>query len=751
MFAVEVRDHIMIAHSLPAEVFGPAQGLHGATFVVDAAFFAEELDAHGIVVDIGLATEVLGEALAPLRYRNLDEVPEFAGRLTTTEVLCRHVFEALAAAARAGAARRRRAAEAAAGDAAREPRGARLVRGRSLGGRSCISSIPGTLDDADRRVRLRPAADRGAARAGVGGAAPGARGRLAVSGCGRPGRGGGGAGGGAGRGGGAAATGSPSARCRRRLAAEAGRLRLVALVHHPLGDESGLGGGRAAADCWRRRRRRSGMRGRSSAPARRRGGGWRTSGSRRRGSRWRRPGPSRAARAACAGDPPVILSVGSLIPRKRHDVLVAALGAAAATGGGGRGSSGRRRSTRRARRRWRGRWRSSGSRSGSRWPARSRMRGPELAGADIFALASEYEGYGMAFAEALAQRAAGGRLPGGRDRRPGAGGGGRAGAGRATRRPSRRRWAGSSTIRRRGGRRGRRPGRPGGRCRAWARDGGAGRGGACARRRELRCGMAGPARRRRTPAARDRGSAARRPRAHLGRDGLALDLGCGTGAACGAFPAGARWRLVDADPGLLADRRGAVPGRGGGRAGRSRRSRPAAVRRGAAGDGVRAARPVPGGNGSRRWRGGSRRRAPGSTRRSATTGSCRGSRRCRRTRRCGRRSTRTSGGTRGWDRRSGPARPAAMARAHGGGGDIAVRLAREPVAARGRATRRCTRRWSPGSPRRRRRRGWRSGGGLGSGAAGGERLGAARSATSTCWRCRRAASAQSKTTSESRP
>jgi 6-pyruvoyl-tetrahydropterin synthase len=102
MYAVEVRDHVMIAHSLPAEVFGPAQGMHGATFVVDAAFFAEELDANGIVVDIGLATEALGEALGPLRYRNLDEAPEFAGRITTTEALCRHVFDALAAAARAG-------------------------------------------------------------------------------------------------------------------------------------------------------------------------------------------------------------------------------------------------------------------------------------------------------------------------------------------------------------------------------------------------------------------------------------------------------------------------------------------------------------------------------------------------------------------------------------------------------------------------------------------------------------------------
>lgn len=100
MFAVEVRDHIMIAHSLPAEVFGPAQGLHGATFVVDAAFFAEDIDAHGIVVDIGLATEALGAALAPLRYRNLDEA--FPGEFTTTEFLCRHIWRSLAAAAREG-------------------------------------------------------------------------------------------------------------------------------------------------------------------------------------------------------------------------------------------------------------------------------------------------------------------------------------------------------------------------------------------------------------------------------------------------------------------------------------------------------------------------------------------------------------------------------------------------------------------------------------------------------------------------
>jgi 6-pyruvoyl-tetrahydropterin synthase len=102
MYVVEVRDHIMIAHSLPAPVFGPAQALHGATYVVDAAFFAEDLDEHGIVVDIGLATEVLAETLAPLRYCNLDDLPALAGRITTTEVVSRHIFDARAAAARAG-------------------------------------------------------------------------------------------------------------------------------------------------------------------------------------------------------------------------------------------------------------------------------------------------------------------------------------------------------------------------------------------------------------------------------------------------------------------------------------------------------------------------------------------------------------------------------------------------------------------------------------------------------------------------
>ena len=96
MFAVEVRDHIMVAHSLPSVVFGPAQGMHGATYVVDAAFFALELDSDGLVVDIGLATEALGRVLAPYRYRNLDEVPELAGRITTTEFMAKVVADALA-------------------------------------------------------------------------------------------------------------------------------------------------------------------------------------------------------------------------------------------------------------------------------------------------------------------------------------------------------------------------------------------------------------------------------------------------------------------------------------------------------------------------------------------------------------------------------------------------------------------------------------------------------------------------------
>ncbi len=102
MHAVEVRDHIMIAHSFKGAVFGPAQALHGATFVVDAAFLADTLDDNGIVIDIGRAHEVLKEILGPLNYKNLDEVPAFKGRNTTTEVLTRHIHDGLAEAARGG-------------------------------------------------------------------------------------------------------------------------------------------------------------------------------------------------------------------------------------------------------------------------------------------------------------------------------------------------------------------------------------------------------------------------------------------------------------------------------------------------------------------------------------------------------------------------------------------------------------------------------------------------------------------------
>ena len=102
MFAIEVRDHVMIAHSFRGAVFGPAQALHGATFVVDAAFMAERLDANGIVIDIGRAHEVLKSILAPINYQNLDTLPDFNGVNTTTEFLTQHVFESLAAAARAG-------------------------------------------------------------------------------------------------------------------------------------------------------------------------------------------------------------------------------------------------------------------------------------------------------------------------------------------------------------------------------------------------------------------------------------------------------------------------------------------------------------------------------------------------------------------------------------------------------------------------------------------------------------------------
>ncbi|MDQ4008051.1 MAG: 6-carboxytetrahydropterin synthase [Actinomycetota bacterium] len=96
MYTVTVRDHVMVAHSLPRAVFGPAQALHGATYVVEATFARRELDDDGIVIDIGTARSALHEILDGLRYRNLDEHPTFEGTVTSTEVLARWVADRLA-------------------------------------------------------------------------------------------------------------------------------------------------------------------------------------------------------------------------------------------------------------------------------------------------------------------------------------------------------------------------------------------------------------------------------------------------------------------------------------------------------------------------------------------------------------------------------------------------------------------------------------------------------------------------------
>ena len=102
MFSLTIRDHMMIAHSLRGEVFGPAQRLHGATFVVDATFRRTQLDADGVVVDIGRASEALRAVLGELGYRNLDEEEGLAGMNTTTEALARVIADRLADAARSG-------------------------------------------------------------------------------------------------------------------------------------------------------------------------------------------------------------------------------------------------------------------------------------------------------------------------------------------------------------------------------------------------------------------------------------------------------------------------------------------------------------------------------------------------------------------------------------------------------------------------------------------------------------------------
>lgn len=102
MYSLTVRDHVMIAHSFDGEIFGPAQRLHGATYVVDATFRRAELDEDGLVVDIGRASEVLGSVLDAVNYRNLDEEPPFEGANTTTEYMARWVFDRLVGEIRSG-------------------------------------------------------------------------------------------------------------------------------------------------------------------------------------------------------------------------------------------------------------------------------------------------------------------------------------------------------------------------------------------------------------------------------------------------------------------------------------------------------------------------------------------------------------------------------------------------------------------------------------------------------------------------
>lgn len=102
MYELTVRDHFMIAHSFQGEIFGPAQKMHGATYVVDASFRREALDDDELIVDIGLASQVLGEILAAYNYRNLDEIEAFRGRNTTTEFMARIIFERLAEAVHDG-------------------------------------------------------------------------------------------------------------------------------------------------------------------------------------------------------------------------------------------------------------------------------------------------------------------------------------------------------------------------------------------------------------------------------------------------------------------------------------------------------------------------------------------------------------------------------------------------------------------------------------------------------------------------
>lgn len=93
MYTVKIRQHVMIAHSLPDPAFGPAQNMHGATYVVDVCFKSKQLTEQNIVIDIGLAHDILKKVLAPINYQNLDEIPKFKGQLTTTEFLAKYIHD----------------------------------------------------------------------------------------------------------------------------------------------------------------------------------------------------------------------------------------------------------------------------------------------------------------------------------------------------------------------------------------------------------------------------------------------------------------------------------------------------------------------------------------------------------------------------------------------------------------------------------------------------------------------------------
>ena len=182
MYSVTVRDHVMIAHSFKGQVFGPAQRLHGATYVVDVELKRPDLDADGIVVDIGRAAEALRRVLAELNYRNLDEVPAFAGRNTTTEFLARVVFDGLVAAiARGDLDRERtRSSRCASRCTNRTSR-----RRRSRPGEQTVITMPSIRPrlrrpspGTHRWVYLRPAHGGRPSPAGLAGGRPGARSRA---------------------------------------------------------------------------------------------------------------------------------------------------------------------------------------------------------------------------------------------------------------------------------------------------------------------------------------------------------------------------------------------------------------------------------------------------------------------------------------------------------------------------------------------------------------------------------------------